>query len=68
MRKYSQLLRKAVDRDLRQADPHLALEVARYWSSNPGRDADVTGLVAEVLANANSNAGFHELEIWFDGP
>jgi len=65
--KYSQLLAKAVELDLHKADPHLALEVARHWSSNPAHDTDITALVAEVLANANTNPGFLELEVWFSG-
>jgi DNA polymerase III epsilon subunit-like protein len=64
----TKLLDKAVARNLHLEDPRLALEVARHWSNNPRRDADVEELVATVLAKATTDPGFTELELWFTGP
>jgi DNA polymerase III epsilon subunit-like protein len=66
--KYSGLLAAAVERGLHKADPHLALEVARHWATNPQRDDDITALVTEVLAGATSNPAYLELDVWYSGP
>ncbi|MGY1723340.1 MULTISPECIES: 3'-5' exonuclease [unclassified Blastococcus] len=63
----SKLLASAVERGLHLADPHLALEVARHWARSPDRDGDVEQLVTTVLAKANSNPGYLDLEVWFHG-
>lgn len=64
----TRLLLRTVKKGLQTEDPRLALEVARHWSRNPERDADIEDLVTTVLAKANSDHGFMQLEIWFYGP
>lgn len=61
----SKLLSSAVQRDLHRADPHLALEVARHWAHNPDRDDDIEKLVNDMLADATSNPGYLDLDVWF---
>jgi hypothetical protein len=61
------LLRDAMARGLHFADPHLALEAARYQATL-GDDATVTSIVTESLTRATTDPGYLELEIWHLGP
>jgi hypothetical protein len=54
-------------RGLHFADPHLALEAARYQATL-GDDATVTSIVTESLTRATTDPGYLELEIWHLGP
>ena len=62
------LLASAVERGLHQADPHLALEVARHWARSPDRNNDVEQRVTTVLTAATSNPVYLDPEVWFHGP
>lgn len=63
----TKLLTKAHERDLHLEDPRLTLELARHWSTNPERDAEVEQFVTAVLAKATSDPGYAQLEFWFHG-
>ncbi len=61
------ILNKAVKRSLHVHDPRLALEVARHWATDPNKDPDIAALVEMMRAQATTDPGYLELDMWFDG-
>lgn len=62
------IINKAVTRGLHEHDPRLALEIARHWTTQPSKDADIAQLVQVMRDKATTDPGFIELDMWFDGP
>ncbi len=63
--KYSTLLRLATRRGLAEHDPWLALEVAKHWAKQPGKQTDVEQLMQAELAKATTEIGYRELDTWY---
>jgi hypothetical protein len=63
--KYSTLLRLATRRGLAEHDPWLALEVAKHWAKQPGKQTDVERLMQAELAKPTTEIGYRELDTWY---
>jgi len=61
------ILAKAIDRDLHEHDPRLALEVAKHWE-HQGRDTDIDDLAEVMRGKATTDVGYIELDMWYTGP
>lgn len=57
-----------VKRKLHQHDPRLALHVAKHWAKDPRKKPQIERLVEKMRANVNTDPGYLELKMWFDGP
>lgn len=62
------LIMRAVAKSLHERDPRLALEVAKYWTTQPQGDTAIQQLVAKMSKKATTDPGYLELAIWADGP
>jgi hypothetical protein len=58
---------QAIDRDLHEHDPRLALEVAKHWERQ-GRDTHIDDLAEVMRGKATTDPGYIELDMWYTGP